>query len=341
MSMTVQAAIKKMIAREDLQEQEMTQVMQLIMQGKATPAQLGAFLIGLRMKGEVLEEIIAAVKVMRSMSEKVPIDLTHAVDTCGTGGDGLKTFNISTASAFVVAAAGARVAKHGSRSVSSTSGSADVLEKAGVNIDLNAEQVAQCINELGIGFMFAPIHHTAMKHVVVPRREMGVRTVFNLLGPMTNPANVKNQVIGVFDRQWLEPMANVLLHLGSEHVILVHSEEGLDEVSISGKTHVCELKGAHIHSYTVEPSEFSLECYPVNDLSVDTSEESLAVIRAVLSGEEQSAARNIVLLNAGAAIYVSGRAAHWKDGVIMATEMIDKGLALQKLDALIKLTSGM
>ena len=261
--MDIQTAIRAVVERQDLTAEQMRAVMRAIMTGAATPAQIGGFLIGLRMKGETVEEIAAAAEVMRELAVRVGVSGPHLVDTCGTGGDGVSTFNISTASAFVVAAAGGKVAKHGNRSVSSKSGSADVLEAAGVSLDLTPEQVAQCVNEVGVGFMFAPKHHGAMKHAIGPRREMGVRTIFNLLGPLTNPAGAPNQVVGVFSDQWVEPLAQVLHRLGSEHVMVVHAEDGMDEISIGAPTRVAELKHGKIHTYTVTPEQLGLKRGPV------------------------------------------------------------------------------
>ena len=240
--MDIQTAINNVINHIDLNREDMNSVMQIIMQGNATSAQIGGLLVALRIKGETVDEITAAAEVMRELVTKVDVDKTNLIDTCGTGGDSSNTFNISTTSAFVVAASGARVAKHGNRSVSSKSGSADVLEAAGINIELNAEQVASCIENVGIGFMFAPMHHSAMKHAIGPRRELGVRTLFNVLGPLTNPAAAPNQLIGVFSKEWLNPLAETLKQLGSNHVLVVHSEDGMDEISISAETLIAELK---------------------------------------------------------------------------------------------------
>lgn len=339
--MEIRDVLNKVVSCHDLTEDEMVQVMEEIMAGNATPAQIAGLLIALRMKGETLDEITAAVKVLRRLSESVPVDIPDLVDTCGTGGDGLKTFNISTTAAFVVAAAGAHVAKHGNRSVSSVSGSADVLEAAGVNLGIKPEQVAECIEKTGVGFMFAPLHHSAMKHVVGPRREMGVRTLFNILGPLTNPAGAKNQVIGVFDRKWMEPMASVLNRLGSRHVLLVHSEEGLDEVSISGQTFVCELKEGQINTYTVRPESFSMQAQPIEGLVVNTAEESLNIMKGVLSGHLDGAARDIVALNAGAALYVAGKTENWQKGVDEARVLMQSGKPMRVLQSLVELTGSM
>lgn len=334
----MQAAIRAVVEKRDLNSAEMQAVMRTIMSGEATQAQIGGFLIGLRMKGETVDEIAAAAQVMRDLAERVSLDVAPLVDTCGTGGDGASTFNISTASAFVVAAAGGYVAKHGNRSISSKSGSADVLETAGVRLDLAAEQVAACVKEVGVGFMFAPKHHGAMKYAIGPRREMGVRTVFNLLGPLTNPAGAPNQVLGVFSRQWVEPMAQVLQKLGARHVLVVHAEDGMDEVSIHGKTFVAELKNNAVTSYTVSPGDFGLSEGNVADLAVEGAAQSLETIKAVLSGQ-QGAARDIVVMNAGAAIYAAGLVASWQAGVVKAQAVIDSGAALDKFNRFVTFTN--
>jgi len=292
------------------------------------------------MKGETVEEIAAAAQVMRELSVRVEVsDLEHLVDTCGTGGDASHTFNISTTGAFVAAAAGARVAKHGNRSVSSKSGSADVLEAAGVNLELTPAQVAECVRKLGVGFMFAPKHHSAMKHAIGPRREMGVRTVFNLLGPLTNPAGAPNQVLGVFSADWLEPLAQVLHRLGSRHVLVVHAEDGLDEISIGAPTQVAELKDGTVRSYALQPEQFGFQRGDIKALAVDGAQQSLAIMLSVLDGVP-GAARDIVLLNAGAAIYVSGLAASLQAGIDQAKQAIDSGAARAKLNDLVKLAKG-
>lgn len=335
--MNLQEAIRAVIDNKDLSENEMTDVMQLIMTGEATPAQIGGFLVGLRMKGETVDEITAAAKVMRFLAEKVNVTDPHLVDTCGTGGDGANTFNISTCSAMVTAAAGAKVAKHGNRSVSSKSGSADVLEAAGVNLDLNVNQVAECVDNVGVGFMFAPKHHGAMKHAIGPRREMGVRTIFNVLGPLTNPASAPNQVIGVFDAGWLAPLAQVLKNLGSNHVMIVHADDGMDEISIGSDTEVAELKNGEIKIYRISPEQFGLQRADVTQLGVTSAEESLAMINAILDNTE-GPAKDIVILNAGAAIYVSGITDSLEAGIKKAKEVIANGSAKAKFAELIKYT---
>lgn len=333
-SISMQEAIRRVTQHQHLTDSQMTDVMQQIMTGQATPAQIGGFLIGLSMKGETVDEIAAAASVMRNLATAVDIQGDHVIDTCGTGGDGASSFNVSTASAFVVAAAGAKVAKHGNRSISSTSGSADVLEAAGVNLDLSPESVKHCIDSVGVGFMFAQKHHGAMKHAIGPRREMGVRTIFNLLGPLTNPARAAHQVIGVFDKKWLRPMAEVLQKLGSKHVLIVHADDGMDEISIGAATHVAELKDNEIHCYTIQPEDFALPRSDIKQLSVSNADESLRVIRDIFEGKP-GPARDIVLLNAGAAIYAADLAESLVEGIKIAAQCIDNGTAMQKLDALV------
>ena len=332
--MEIQAAIQAVIEQRDLSRNEMQSVMRTIMTGEATQAQIGGFLIGLRMKGETVDEIAAAASVMRELAAPVKVSGDHMVDCCGTGGDGAKTFNISTASTFVIAAAGGQVAKHGNRSISSSSGSADLLEAAGVKLDLAPDQVANCIDEVGVGFMFAPMHHSAMKHAIGPRKEMAVRTVFNLLGPLTNPAGAPNQVIGVFDGAWVEPLAQVLKQLGSRHVMVVHGSDGLDEITISGETQVAELKDGKVTTYSIKPEQFGLAAASLDTLSVNNAEESLQVVKGVLENQSGAAA-DIVALNAGAAIYVAGLAEALEAGVKRAQEVISSGEARSKLDALV------
>jgi anthranilate phosphoribosyltransferase len=336
--MNLQAAIKHVIARQDLTSNDMVDIMNQIMTGEATPAQIGGFLVGLAMKGETVTEIAAAAKVMRSLATPVDIKGDHIVDTCGTGGDGASTFNVSTASAFVVSAAGAKVAKHGNRSFSSSSGSADVLEAAGVNLDITPEQVKHCIDTIGVGFMFSQKHHGAMKHAIGPRREMAVRTIFNLLGPLTNPAQAQHQVLGVFDKKWVEPMAHVLKELGSKHVLLVHAEDGLDEISIGSATYISELKDGHVTSYQIQPEDFGIARNDISLLAVNNAQESLAIINAIFEGET-GPARDIVVLNAGAAIYAADIALSLNDGVELAKAMIDNGSAKQKLHDLVTSTN--
>ncbi len=332
--MPIQKALQTLLFKQDLTAREMCEVMHIIMSGGATDAQIAGFLVALRCKGETVDEIAAAVEVMRELASKVPITGEHVVDTCGTGGDGANTFNISTTCAFVVAAAGGQVAKHGNRSVSSSCGSADVLEAAGVNLNLSAEQVAQCVHDIGVGFLFAPKHHGAMKHTTNVRKEMGVRTLFNLLGPLSNPASAPNQLIGVFSKDWVEPMAQVLKKLGSQHVLVVSAEDGLDEISIASETQIAELKDGVVTTYTVTPEQFGLTRASLTELSIDNAPASLKMIKSVLENQAGSA-RDIVLLNAGAAIYAANITDTLADGIMKASQVLASGAARAKLEALI------
>jgi anthranilate phosphoribosyltransferase len=336
--MQIQQALQKLLNKQNLTAAEMHEVMRFIMSGGATDAQIAGFLVALRCKGETVDEIAAAVEVMRELASKVPITGEHVVDTCGTGGDGANTFNISTTCAFVVAAAGGQVAKHGNRSVSSSCGSADVLETAGVNLDLSAAQVAQCVKEIGVGFLFAPKHHGAMKHTINVRKEMGVRTLFNLLGPLSNPASAPNQLIGVFSKDWVEPLAQVLLKLGSEHVLVVSAEDGLDEISIASATQVAELKDGIVSTYTVMPEQFGLRRANLAELAVTNAETSLKMIKLVLDNQP-GPALDIVLLNAGAAIYAANISGTLADGIEKARQVIVSGAARAKLEALVQYSS--
>ena len=337
--MIYKQALEHIIAGSDLSHTDMLSIMQQVMGGELTPAQIAGFLIALRVKGESVDEITAAATVMRALSTKVNIDdKTHLIDTCGTGGDGIQTFNVSTVSAFVAAAAGAKVAKHGGRSVSSTCGSADVLETLGVNVNLTAEQVAQCVNTIGIGFMFAPNHHSAMKHSAPVRRELGVRTLFNLLGPLTNPASANRQIMGVFSKDLTLKLAKVLQNLGSQQVMVVHGADGMDEISFTGDTFVAELKDGKITEYTLNPAQFGLPLHDLKSIRVENAAQSSAMILDVLAGKANtkiSAARDIVLLNAGAAIYTAGLQPSINAGIEHAAQVIDSGQALTKLQALI------
>lgn len=338
--MNIQQAIKAVIAKQDLTEDEMHAVMSDIMTGKTTDAQIGGFLVGLSMKGETVDEITAAAKVMRSLATGVQIHHPkYLVDTCGTGGDGLGLFNISTACAFVVAAAGGQVAKHGNRSISSKSGSADVLEAAGVNLNMSPEKISKCVEKIGVGFMFAPAHHSAMKHAIGARKDLAVRTIFNVLGPLTNPAKAPHQVMGVYDKNLVEPIANVLKSLGSKHVMVVHSKDGLDEISIADDTYVAELKNDVITTYTINPAEFGLPLGNLNDIKADDADSSLVLIQQALDGED-GAAKNIIALNSGAAIYVSGMAKSLKAGINTALGILNGGSAHQKLDDFVRESTG-
>jgi anthranilate phosphoribosyltransferase len=334
----IKLTIARLIEHHDLTADEMTSAMQAIMTGAATPAQVAGFLVALRMKGETVAEIAAAAQVMRSLASGVDLaGLSHTVDIVGTGGDASGTFNVSTASMFVAAAAGCHVAKHGNRSVSSKSGSADVLEVAGVRLDLKPDQVARCVAEVGVGFMFAPAHHGAMKHAIGPRRELGVRTIFNILGPLTNPAGVPNQVLGVFSEDLLAPLAQVLQRLGSRHVLVVHARDGLDEISIGERTEVAELKDGEIRRYSIAPEDFGLRRSPIDALRVADPQESLTMLLGVLE-DHPGPARDIVALNAGAAIYAAGLADTLSEGVARADAAIGGGGARNRLDRLVVLT---
>lgn len=337
--MDMQAAIRRVIERHDLSGTEMSAVMRTIMTGEATPAQIGGFLVGLRMKGETVEEIAAAAQVMRDLATPVRVSGEHVVDIVGTGGDVSGSFNVSTAAAMVVAAAGGTVAKHGNRAVSGKTGAADVLEAAGVKLDLPLERLEACIREVGVGFLFAPMHHGAMKHAIGPRREMAVRTLFNVLGPLTNPAGVPNEVMGVFSAALVEPLAQVLVQLGSRHVMVVHGEDGLDEISIGAPTLVAEGRDGQVRRYTIAPEDFGLERAPLEAIKVASPAESLAVIHRVFAGEP-GPARDIVALNAGAAIYVAGLAGSHAEGIEKALGVIADGAAQRVFDRLVSFTRG-
>lgn len=337
--MNINQAIRAVIEKKNLNESDMLDVMNSIMTGQTTDAQIGAFLVGLSMKGETIEEITASAKVMRSLATPVEIKSDkYLVDTCGTGGDGLGLFNISTASAFVVAAAGGKVAKHGNRSISSKSGSADVLESAGVNLNLSPSRISECIAKIGVGFMFAPAHHSAMKHAIGPRKELAVRTIFNVLGPLTNPAKAPNQVMGVYDKNLIEPIANVLKELGSRHVMVVHSDDGLDEFSIADKTYVAELKDGNVSTYSVHPKDFGLTLGNLKDIRADNADASLALITEAFSGRNGTA-KNIISLNAGAAIYVSGLTKSLQSGIDRANQVLSDGSSQKKLDEYIQISN--
>jgi len=339
--MQFSATLNQLIAQQDLPQAEMLSLMRQVMTGQLTPAQIAAVLIALRIKGESVDEIAAAAMVMRELSSHVQVtQQAHLIDTCGTGGDGNQTFNVSTTSAFVAAAAGAKVAKHGGRSVSSTCGSADVLEALGVNVGLQAAQVAQCIDAVGIGFMFAPNHHSAMKYAAPVRKELGIRTMFNLLGPLTNPAGAKRQVMGVFSRELTFKLAQVLQQLGAEQVMVVHGADGMDEISFSGDTYVAELRAGKIHEYVLNPSQFNMPLHPLKAIQISDAEQSKNMLLEVLQGKH-GAARDIVLLNAAAAIYVSGLASDMAQGLQQAAQVIDNGSALKKLEALVQFSQSL
>jgi anthranilate phosphoribosyltransferase len=333
---SVQKALQKVVERESLTREEMRSAMREVMSGGATPAQIAGFLVALRMKGESVDELVGGVELMRELVTPVPVHedfRKHLIDTCGTGGDKSRLFNVSTAVAFVVAAAGGHVAKHGNRSVSGNSGSADVLEAAGVRLELPPEAVARCVHRVGVGFIYAPAFHASMKHAIGPRRDMGVRTIFNLLGPLTNPAGAKRQVVGVFHRDWLRPVAQVLKELGSEHVMVVHSEDGLDEISLGARTHFAELRNGQIHTGSLMPTALDMEMGDLSGLKVDGPLQSLALIRGALNNVA-GPAREIVILNAAAALYVAGLAEDVRSGVMLARDAISAGKAARKLDEL-------
>ncbi|MCC5886149.1 MAG: anthranilate phosphoribosyltransferase [Gammaproteobacteria bacterium] len=335
--MEIRDALETLLAGRDLSRSDAKGLIQALMTGKATPAQIGGVLVALRAKGETVDEITGAAETMRALATRVTVDVPHLVDTCGTGGSGKKLFNVSTAAAFVTAAAGAHVAKHGNRGMTSASGSADVLEAAGVNLALTPEQVGRCISEVGVGFLFAQRHHAAMKHVGPARRELGVRTLFNVLGPLTNPAGAPNQVLGVFDHVWQRPMAEVLKALGSRHVLVVHADSGLDEIAIDGPTLVVELRDGQISEYSITPEQFGFERASLEALQADSPAASLELVRAALAGK--GAAADIVALNAGAAIYASGVALSMANGITMAQDAIAAGLARERLDELVRISS--
>ncbi len=344
MASDIQQALAQLVAGQDLSREAMSQVMRVVMGGEASDAQIGALLVALRIKGESIDEIAGAAQVMRELALPVRGAPDNAVDLVGTGGDGANLFNVSTAATFVAAAAGAPVAKHGNRSVSSTSGSSDVLEAFGVALDLAVDQVERALAEVGMCFMFAPVHHAAMRHAIGPRRELGMRSVFNLLGPLTNPAGVKRQVVGVFDPSLCRPLAEVLQSLGSVQVMVVHSEDGLDEISIAAPTQVAELRAGSITEYQISPEDFGIERRSLDELSVSSAEQSVALIRAAFAGnsdERASKAADIIALNAGAAIYVSGEVATLADGVALAQDVLGSGQAAAKLEEFVNFTQTM
>ena len=341
--MNIKEALNRLVGQLDLTTEEMQDVMREIMTGQCSDAQIGAFLVALRMKSESIDEIVGAVSVMRELASHVELpSLNHVVDVVGTGGDGANIFNVSTAASFVVAAAGGKVAKHGNRAVSGKSGSADLLETAGIYLNLTPVQVARCIDSVGVGFMFAQVHHAAMKHAAAPRRELGLRTIFNMLGPLTNPAGVQHQVVGVFSQALCRPLAEVLKRLGSRHILVVHSRDGLDEFSLAAATHVAELKDGVISEYEVRPEDLGLQSQSLIGLGVDGPEESLALIRDALSKRKTEAgqkAADMIVLNAGAALYAADLAGSLKDGVRLAHDALHTGLAWEKLQELVSFTA--
>lgn len=333
--MNIQQALNNIVQNIDLTQSEMEHIMRALMQGELTDAQIGALMMGLRMKGESIDEITAAARIMREFSAKIQVDdVPHLVDIVGTGGDGQHLFNVSTASTFVMAAAGANVAKHGNRGVSSKSGSSDLLEKADIRLDLNLAQTERSLREMGICFLFAPNHHPAMKYAVQPRRDLGLRSFFNLLGPLTNPANVKRLLIGVFNQALCRPLAEVLKNLGAEHVMVVHSQDGLDEISLASTTYVAELKDGHIHEWTIKPEDVGIQSQSLQGLSVANADESFELIKNALSKKKTELgekASDMIALNAGAGLYVSGLCKDYAQGVALAQDILYGGQAIEKL----------
>lgn len=346
----IRQAIAKVVERQDLSEGEMIEVMNQIMGGEATPAQIGAFITALRMKGETVAEITGAARVMRERAtpirvggvvdidrEEINVDRETIIDTCGTGGSGTKTFNVSTTVALAVAACGGKVAKHGNRSVSSTCGSADVLEKLGVNLDVTPSMVAKCIDELGIGFLFAPALHSAMKHAIGPRREIGIRTIFNVLGPLTNPAGANRQVLGVFSAELVEPLAQVLAKLGCQRGFVVHGDDGMDEITLTGPSKVAVISGGMVELETIEPEQFGLKRCRLEALQGGDADANALIVCAILSGEK-GPKRDIVVLNGAYALMAAGLAESIPDGMDQIAAVLDAGLALAKLEALVRMT---
>ncbi len=340
--MNIQQALNNITKNIHLTQEQMEDVMRSIMSGETTDAQIGALLMGLRLKGESIDEMTAAARVMREFATKIDVsDTPYLVDIVGTGGDGQNIFNVSTASAFVIAAAGATIAKHGGRGVSGKSGSSDLLEQAGISLELNMQQTERCIRDIGVGFLFAPNHHKAMKYAAAPRKELGIRTLFNLLGPLTNPAGVKRFVIGVFSNELCRPMAEVLKQLGAEHVMVVHSKDGLDEISLASATYVAELKNGEINEWMIQPEDVDIESQTLVGLTIDSPAESLALIKNALGKKKSDIgdkAANMIALNAGAGIYVSGLTSTYKQAVALAHDIIYGGQALEKMDVLSEFT---
>ena len=336
--MNIQEGINTVASNQSLDQKEMSSIMSEILEGNATDAQIGAFLIGLSMKGETIEEVLGAVEVMRRLSAKVDTDLPILVDTCGTGGSGIGIFNVSTASAFVASQCGAKVAKHGNRSATRKSGSADLLEQAGVSLALKPNEVADCIKNIGLGFMFAPSHHSAMRHVVGPRREIAQKSIFNILGPLTNPASATRQVMGVYNKRWMNPIANVLKELGSEHILIVHSQDGLDEISIASPTSITEMKDGKIFDYEITPEDFGFKTSSLKGLEVNSPQESLELVHSALTGQREEAGA-MISMAAGAALYVSEVSDSLKSGINLAHECVNDGGGIEKLNQLVEYSS--
>ncbi len=331
----------KVVNKNDLSPQEMTDAMTEIMSGEVSEIEISAFLTALKMKGETVDEISAAAKVLREKALSVDLSEYYTLDTCGTGGDSLGTYNISTAVAFVAAAAGIKVVKHGNRSISSKCGSADVLEELGINITLSPEQIKMCVEEVGMGFLFAPSHHKAMKHVMGVRRTLGFRTMFNILGPLSNPAEAKVQVLGVFDKDLVEPMAQVLKKVGVERALVVHGKDGLDEISVCDSTYIAELKDGKVKTYELTPEEFGFKRAELSDIRGGSAKENAGIIKDLLRGKDYSPKLDILLLNAGAALYVGNKADSIKDGITLARAIITSGKAMDVLKQLAEFTSAL
>ena len=336
--MDIQSAISQVSSGKNLTKDDMSEIILEILEGKVTDAQIGAFLIALSMKGETVDEVIGAVSVMRDLSTKVEINAPNLIDTCGTGGTGIGIFNVSTTSAFIASSCGAKIAKHGNRSATRKSGSADLLEQAGVSLSLTPEQVASCIEEVGLGFMFAQAHHSAMRHVVGPRKEIGQKSIFNVLGPLTNPASATRQVLGVYDKKWMTPIAEVLNELGSEHLFIVHSKDGLDEISLACPTYVTEMKGGKISEYEISPEDFNFKTTSLDGLQVNSPQESLNLAKLALQGEHEKAS-SMICMTAGAALYLSDIAGSLEAGVELAKSSLESGAGLKKLNQLVEFTS--
>ena len=338
--MEIKEALSELIKGQDLQREDMSSVMLQILEGRSTDAQIGAFLVALSIKGESIDEVISAVGVMRDLSIKVEVDSKYLVDTCGTGGTGVSIFNVSTASAFVASACGARVAKHGNRSATRSSGSADLLEQAGLSLELSPKDVSRCIEEVGMGFMFAAAHHSAMKYAIGPRKEIGLKTMFNILGPLTNPAGALNQVVGVYHKRWVRPIAEVLKDLGSIHVLVVHSKDHLDEISIADETYVAELVNGSIKEYVIKPEDFGFNKQPLDDLIVSSPSESLSLVKQGLL-DKNYAASSMIAMNAGAALYAAGVTNSLRKGVLIATECVKSGKGVKKLEELVSFSQSL
>ena len=336
--MNIQEGIKQVTSNQDLEQNEMFAITTQILEGSATDAQIGAFIIALSMKGETVDEVLGAVNAMRQLSAKVTVAIPNLIDTCGTGGTGIGIFNVSTTSAFVASYCGAKVAKHGNRTATRKSGSADLLEQAGVSLSLQPDEIAKCIEEVGIGFMFAPAHHSAMKHVVGPRKEIGQKSIFNILGPLTNPASARRQLMGVYDKKWMLPIAEVLKQLGSEHLFIVHSQDGLDEISIASPTSVVEMKQGTISEFQISPEDFGFKTSSLDGLEVSSPKQSLEIAKLALRGEHEEASA-MVAMTAGAALYISDIADSLDSGVELAKDCIKEGGGIIKLNQLVEFSS--